>query len=309
LAMACCMLFLVACGDEEMGQGNAEFEITDAPIDDASVDAVMVTVADVKVNGTSISGFTKQTINLKAYQEGNTKLLATALKLDAKSYSKLTLVLDLDHDVNGDAPGCYVRTTDATKYKLSSTASGTMDVVLTKTWKVQNNTTNKIVLDFDLRKSIVYSDNAEARYRFVNEDNLQSSIRVVEKSNTGTIKGSYMETESTNADEVIVYAYKKGTFSFSHEMQPQGEDGMLFSNAVASAQVKESLTGKTFTLALLEAGEYELRFASYNENASGQMEFSAMHQSEIKQNDSVISSITLHGEVTTNISTNITGLF
>jgi hypothetical protein len=307
--MACCLLIPVACSDEEMGKGNAAFEITDAPIDDASVSAVMVTIADIQVSGKSISGFTKQTIDIAAYQEGNTKLLATAMNLDARTYSNLTLVLDLDHDANGDAPGCYVRTTDNVKHKLRSTTSATLEIPISKTWEVQRNATSNIVLDFDLRKSIVHSDNTEAQYRFVNDDNLSGAIRVVNKSKTGTISGSYTETEATNADEVIVYAYKKGTFSFSSEMQPQGEDGVQFSHAIASAQVKESLTGKTFKLALLEAGEYELIFASYNEDASGQMTLTAVHESEMKMNGSVINALTLQSQATANVSINITGLF
>jgi len=100
------MTALIACDDtsEPMGKGDVEFEITDAPSDDASVKGVWVTVADLKVDGKSVPSFAKQTIDLTAYQEGNTKLLATAGQLDAKSYNKLTLVLDLEKDQNGNTP-------------------------------------------------------------------------------------------------------------------------------------------------------------------------------------------------------------
>jgi len=300
------MLVFSACNDEEMGKGNVEFEITDAPIDDASVDAVMVTVADVKVNGVSVAGFTRQTINLKAYQEGNTKLLATAMQLDAKTYNNLTLVLDLDRDADGNSPGCYVRTVDNTKYKLRTTASGTLDVVLSKAWNVRSNATTKVVLDFDLRKSIAYSENAEIRYRFVSDNNLREAIRIVAKENAGTIKGSYQESTNSNADVVIAYAYKRGTFNASTETQAQGEDNLLFAKAVSSVKVKQGLTGKTFTLALLEAGEYEIYFASYNES-TGKMMFSAMLTSETQVDGSVSNFVTVKGELTTNISANITG--
>src|SRR6266850_399275 len=89
------MFMLPACNrsNEPMGRGEAEFQITDAPSDDASIKGVVVTVADIMVDGKSISGFAKQTIDLKTYQEGNTKLLGTA-QLDAKSYNSITLVLD-----------------------------------------------------------------------------------------------------------------------------------------------------------------------------------------------------------------------
>jgi hypothetical protein len=307
LALACCFFFVTACSDEDMGKGDVEFEITDSPIDDASVDAVMVTVADVKVNGVSVSGFSKQTINLKAYQDGNTKLLAAVQQLDAKAYSNLTLVLDLDHDADGNTPGCYVRTADNTKYKLHTTTTGLLDVAIDKSWSIQQNATTKIVLDFDLRKSITYAD-TESRYRFVSSSNLNNSIRVVSKAKAGNIMGTYEESLITGADEVIVFAYKKGTFNMTTETQPQGQDNILFANAISSAKVKSSLTGNSYTLALLEAGDYELRFAKYNDNGSGKMQFTSLLKSETTVNGSISGWVTLNANATTNISTSITGL-
>src|SRR5258706_16088451 len=107
------MFMLPACdrSNDPMGKGDAEFQITDAPSDDASIKSVFVTVTDIKVDGKSVSGFTKQTIDLKAYQEGNTKVLGTGT-VDAKAYSTVLLVLDADADAAGASPGCYVLTTD-----------------------------------------------------------------------------------------------------------------------------------------------------------------------------------------------------
>ena len=102
------MFMLPACdrSNGPMGRGEAEFQITDAPSDDASIKGVFVTVADIKVDGKSISGFTKQTIDLKAYQEGSTKLLGTT-QLDAKAYNNITLVLDADADATANSPGQF----------------------------------------------------------------------------------------------------------------------------------------------------------------------------------------------------------
>src|SRR5258708_29601433 len=98
IIFVCPISMLPACNKKEpMGKGEAEFQITDAPSDDASIQGVFVTVADVKVDGQSLSGFTKQTIDLKAYQQGSTKLLGTA-QFNAKAYSNVTLVLDTDLD-------------------------------------------------------------------------------------------------------------------------------------------------------------------------------------------------------------------
>src|SRR5882724_2855334 len=102
-------LFAACSKDEPAGVGQTEIQVTDAPSDDASIQSVFVTVTEVRVDGKAISGFAKQTIDLKAYQEGSVKSLGTTA-VSAGAHSQLTFVLDVDHDVNGNSPGCYVQT-------------------------------------------------------------------------------------------------------------------------------------------------------------------------------------------------------
>jgi hypothetical protein len=298
-----------ACNDEDgvAGKGEAQFEITDAPSDDANIKSVMVTVADVRVNGTSIEGFTKQTIDLKAYSEGNTKVLGN-LDLDAKSYSNLLLVLDLDHDASGNEPGCYVETADDMKYKLKSTATGTAELALNKSWTVASDAKTRVIMDFDLRKALKYSQDASVKYTFVADENLKTAVRVVTDTKAGTIQGTYEEDTEVDAEKIIVYAYKKGTFNASTETQES--DGVMFRNAVASAEVKESLTGYVYTLAYLEEGDYELHFVGYNQSAeTGRLAYSARLQSQSSVNGSVGDFIHVKAGVTVNISSSVTGIF
>ena len=301
------MSLFLACdkSSEPMGKGEVEFQITDAPSDDASVKGVFVTIADLKVDGKSISGFTKQTIDLKAYQEGKTKLLGTS-QLSAKSYSNLTLILDADKDANGNAPGCYVLTTDDAKYKLRS--SGNVEVVLNKGWSVIANSKSTIIMDFDLRKSIQTMADPSIRYNFVSNDNLKAAIRLMSKDKVGTINGSYSEQANSNADKIIVYAYKKGTFNASTETQSQGDGGIFFKNSDASAEVKQGLTNKTFTLAFLEEGDYELHFAAYKKDlATNRFVFQTMLKSETSANGSAGNFITVQSGITITLSSTITG--
>jgi hypothetical protein len=300
-----------SCNDDETvaGKGEVEFEITDAPSDDANIKAVMVTVADVKVNGVSVEGFSKQTIDLKAYSEGNTRLLGH-MDLDAKAYNNITLILDLDHDANGGEPGCYVLTQDNMKYKLKSTASGVADITLNKSWTVAGNAKTRVVMDFDLRKALTYSADLESRYSFVTDENLRSAVRVVTYAHAGTIKGSYEEDAEVNAEKIIVYAYKKGTFNSEVETQAQGDDQIMFKNAAGSAEVKQSLTGATYTLAFLEEGDYELHFVAYNQNTeTGRYAYVAHLQSETSADGSVANIIHVNGGASINISSSITGVF
>ena len=308
---ACFAVMVSACeerSNEPVGEGEVAFEITDAPIDDANVKSVMVTVADVRVDGKSLSGFSKQTIDLKTYQDGETRLLGSAM-MDARSYSNLTLVLDLNNDDQGDSPGCYVLDQDNTRHQLKSTTSGTLDIAMGQSWKTINNAKTNVVMDFDLRKSIRYADDSEGGYNFVSDNNLNSAVRVVTKQNSATISGSYQDEGSVNADMIIVHAYRKGTFNSSTETQPDAVDGIYFRNAVASAEVKSSLTGKRFTLAFLPEGEYELHYSAYSKNdISGKYTFEAMLQSETIVNGSVGNLIKIEAGVDLSIATKITGV-
>ena len=307
ILFGCSMFMLPACdrSAEPMGKGEAEFQITDAPSDDASIKGVFVTVTDIKVDGKSISGFTKQTIDLKAYQEGSTKVLGTA-QLDAKAYSNITVVLDADADATGTSPGCYVLTTDNAKFKLKS--SGTINVVVNKGWSVVANAKSAMVLDFDLRKSIRQVDDAAIRYNFVSDDNLQSSVRLVSQDNVGTISGSYTEQTSSNADKVFVYAYKKGTFSAATETQAQGSDAIFFKNAVTSTEVKVGLAGNTYKISFLEAGDYELHFAGYTKDAAtNRFVLQTMLKSQTTAGGSIGDYVSIQKGITLSISSTITG--
>ena len=310
LFFICVSLSFAACNDESepAGKGETEFEITDAPVDDSNIRGVFVTVADIKVNGNSLQGFTKQTIDLKAYFDGNTKILGAG-EFDARTYDNLVLVLDVEKDASGNSPGCYVLDHNNTKHNLSTTATGTMEIALNKSWSVVRDSKSNIVMDFDLRKAIRYADGTASQYRFATDNNLKAAVNVVTKAKTGTIEGTYEESNNSNADKIIVYAYKKGTFNANTETNPQGEDAIMFANSVASAEVKGTLSANEFTLAYLEEGEYELYFVGYTrDQATGRYTFESQLESETSVNGSVGNLITVKSGATVNVAATITGI-
>jgi hypothetical protein len=295
--------------DADPGKGKVEFQITDSPSNDTNISGVFVTVTEVRVDGQAISGFSKQTVNLKALQNGNTKVLGMG-ELEAKSYNSVSLVLDLDADENGNAPGSYVQTTDNLKYKLvnSTSTSGTMEIGINKGWEVKNQATTQLIFDFNVDKSVKYSDNASVKYRFVSSANLQAAVRAVVKSESATIKGTYNESTASNAGRVVVYAYKKGTFNAATETTAQGEDATLFKNAVSSATIETGLSGNAYTLAYLDKGEYELHFARYdNESSTNRFVFKNMLQSELKLNGSVVSIVNIQSNADISLAATISG--
>lgn len=309
LAFGCAVILFVSCDDsnEPVGKGNVQFELTDAPSDDANVRSVFVTVTDIKVDGKSIGGVAKTTIDLKAYSEGATKVVAMASQFDAKMYGNVTLVLDLNTDANGASPGCYVQTINGVRYKLRNTADGKAEVVIAKKFEVASNTTTKVVLDFDVRKCVAYDANENVKYRFVADGDLGAAVKLVIREKSGTIKGMYSDN-SASSNKVVVYAYKKGAFSASTETQPQGENQTFFINAAGSSEVRSGLSGREYTIAFLEEGDYELYFAAYEETPSGKASFTGLLQAETSVDGSVGNRIAVEAGATVSISTVIKGI-
>lgn len=256
-------------------KGEAQFEITDSPSDDPNVESAFVTVAAVKVDGEVISSFSgKQTIDLLAYQNGNTKVLGLG-ELEVGTYSNVSLVLDYSADANGTAPGCYVQTKDGQKHALSASSEAEKELSISGNFEVEAESQTNIVMDFDVRKAITRAEaNAESNYSFVTDSEVKSSIRLVAKAQTGKIKGKCEDTFDYGGDKIVVYAYKKGTFNKDAETSGQGSSNIFFKNAVASASVDAS---GNYTLAFLEEGEYEVHYVAYEDSDNdGQTEIKGM---------------------------------
>ena len=264
--------FLASCsnddgtsyGDEK---SKTNFYITDAPTDNTNVKGVIVTVADVKINGVSIEGFTKTTIDLMQYQKGMKKLLGN-LELNTGTYSNITLVLDHQTDASGNAPGSYVLMTNGTVKAIQNSSNS---ININGAFEVLASSENNIVLDFDIRKSIVESGSND--FKFVTSGELSNSVRVVNEANAGEIKGTASDTQNTS-DKIIVYAYAKGTFNAAKETSAQGS-GVMFAKAANSSSVNKA-TG-SYQLNFLSKGDYELHFVSYKDtNNDGKFEFNGL---------------------------------
>ena len=265
------LAFFASCSDDDSldNGGNGEMNstsvyLTDAPVDQANVEAVFVTVSEVKINGKAVEGFSKTTIQLSSLTKGRTELLGK-LDLQSGTTSDITLVL-ADTDAAGNAPGNYVVLDGGAKQELAAAT----EINIKDQVEIVSGATNEIVLDFDLRKTVKQEGD---NYSFVAKSQLENSIRSVNKINTGSVKGDVDNTSEANGEVVVAYAYKKGTYSGSEE-NPNNE-GINFSNAVSSSVVSGS--NGEFEIHFLEEGDYELHFASYSDNDNdGKLEFSGM---------------------------------
>lgn len=312
------MLFLtsfsfMACESDSpaSASGEVQLKITDAPSDDSSIEGVFVTVAEVKVDGESYEGFQgKQTIDIMAYQNGRTKALGLA-DLEAGSYSRLTLVLDTETDENGNAPGCYVARANNEKDDLRANGESTIEITSQKSFEVVENARSSIVLDFDLRKCMQYESNAGSTnaYSFVSQAELNSSLRVVSESSSGSIEGSFDTSIFTDPEKVVVYAYKKGSFNKESETQAQGSGQVQFSNAVSSTTAVEGSGSYGYNISFLEEGDYEVCMVAYEDSDDdGDFEFQGFLNASVFVGGAVTTEVSVSAGAAATLNLDILGI-
>lgn len=251
----------------ERDSGELRIEITDAPVDDPLIEAVYVTISDLKINGASFPEFTKKTINLLDLQDGKTELLGIT-GIEVGEYEEISLVVDgasselvtYVEDVNGEIHGILQES-----------------VVLDKSYdfEIVKDSVLQLVVDFDLRKALNRTSDSLNLYQFVEEGALVEALRVVNKNEAGEINGEV--SNPGNSDQVIAFIYEKGEFAEGAETSLNA-DSLRFANAVTSATVHSD---GGFLFPYLNPGEYELHFASYAVDESNQLEFEGLLETDV----------------------------
>ena len=265
-----CFVLFMGCEKDEVtatsGEGRLEVDMTDAPVDDPDLRGVFVTVTDLRVDGTSVEGFSASTVEVSALQNGRTQGLFSG-NVEAKSYNRLELVLDDQADATGGSPGCYALTEDGKKVALEVANNGVI-AINNSTFALEENATVRAVVDFDLRKAVQRTEDEAKPYRFAASSRLNNSLRFTTRAKSGTISGKVTDN-SGKSSTIVVYAYASGAYS---NAETEGDANNRFLKATSSTRVKAD---GSYTLAFLESGTYELVAAAYaDEDDDGHTEFS-----------------------------------
>lgn len=304
-------IFFIQCAKDDDttpsdgAKGQLTMSITDAPSDDANVKGTFVTISEVKIDGKTVEGFTKQTIEISAYQNGNAKLLYDG-EVEAKAHSSVTLVMDYESDASGNSPGCYVLTNDNQKHRLAATSETKGEISLSKAFVVEENSNTELVIDFDLRKSIVHdtNDQDQTDYRFVTKAELNNSIRIMKKESCGDVKGKITASAFLNED-VYVFIYKKGQYNASVETMGQGSSHVFFAKAVTSAEVEQD---GDYHLAFIEEGDYEVYIAKYEKDAANKSVFKGMVNATSAIPGLLLNNIQVSAQSQIQLNINVTGI-
>lgn len=240
--------------------GTLNLSITDAPIDDADVIGVWITIQSVQYNlgdqWDTMEGFDgPRAFNLLELTNGESALLG-ALQLPAGEYTQIRFILDAPDEGQGPPsnPGSYVEYSDDSGEPdvplfVPSGAQTGYKVVSEEPFTVPENGEVDITVDFDLRKAIVVAGSRML---------LKPTLRLVVEDQTGTISGSVTHDTLSEGHSLVVFAYETGEYDGS---EPEsGDNG--FDNAVTSANVSDG----SYTLAFLPAGTYDVVVAEFDAN-------------------------------------------
>lgn len=291
-------LALGACRKDGSADANLRIAMTDAPVDDARVKGVFITVVDLRVDGQALEGFTPTTFEISAYQRGALKMLAQT-RLDPGTYREITLVLDYSQSVSGQTPGCWVEEHNGTKHPLQSTSA---TLTLSKTFVVSQDKPTILVLDMDLRKAIRRNSTGGSGYALVANAELRAATRVLVQGQTGVL-GGHCDNPVTSSDRILVHAYHKGTYNALLErIEVQG---LAFGNAVTSAAVDAR---GDYELHFLPPGDYELVFVACKDlNGNGEMDLQGTLLLNVLTGQD-LKAVSVQAESRTSVNVRVSGL-
>lgn len=244
-------------------EGRIRVALTDAPLDDPALAEVYVTFTGVRIGDEALPNLSeRRTVDISNYTEGQTIQYGSDQSVEAGVYAGLTVALDLGSDAGGVAPGAYV--TDSLGRKTSlAYGQETVELRVNDPFEVVEGQLTELVLDFDLRQAVLRE--GEAGYTFGGDMNLTSSLRLIDKTEAGSIEGTVDEHSLFRDNGTrIVFAFPRGSFEAAAAFEGD------FSAAVTSARV--DATGR-FRLSYLPSGGYDLIVVDYaDEDGDGRIE-------------------------------------
>lgn len=252
----------ISCSDDDKDakDGKVSIYITDAPIDDANIEAVVIAIEKIQMKGPDGWETVKEfeppfSLNILDYQNGESYFVTEEF-IEAGTYTEVRLELDAADDDDGpdEIEGSYIKFKDDTKKALVIPSGSSSGYKVKGEFTLPEEGAVAVTLDFDARRSIVKAGSS-GKYL------LKPTVRLITNQEAATINGHFSEYDQYA--QVVVYAYEKDTYT-SSEATADGDEA-LFSNAVTSAKVNDS---GNFKLAFLSPGQYDLIVTTNNSDGS-----------------------------------------
>ena len=268
--------------------GELTIKITDAPVDSAA--AVWVQFSGVTVKPNDGSAFdiifdTPLNINLLSLQAGKTEVLLENVRVPVGTYNWIRLHVNAVRDLVMDS---YIELNDGSQHELNVPGGAQTGLQIINNIDVGSNADVNLLIDFDLRQSIVVMGNGDYA--------LSPVLRMVDMDKTGNLTGVIDAALLSSADcsdanpltgnAVYVFAGENVT---PDDIDGRNDDPVATANVILNNETGDY----EYMVSYLETGEYTVAFTcqadSDQPDSNENIIFSTTENVEVEKEGEIIS--------------------
>lgn len=260
------LLVLGGCGGDSntaiaisSGSGFLTLRVTDAPVDDAA--EVVVVFTGVELQRTEedsiiIDFAAPRSIDLLQFRNGQTANLIEGSPVPPGEYQGLRLRISAEQNLQN---GSRIRLRDGRQFPLFIPSFAQSGLKLNRRFTVAQGNITRLLIDFDLRKSIVAPPGLEPNWI------LRPSLRLVDELQVGTLTGTVDVAALATAQQRNTNTCRAGVYVFAgSNVTPDDMDGIAVDgiDPVAYRPVIPSVAGAptNYNIEFLEVGDYTVAF-------------------------------------------------
>ena len=257
-------LILCACGSTDSttsttSTGFLDLALTDAPVDEAAEVLVVVEAIELKpvdAEAITIDLTPVRRLDLLQYRNGETFNLLEQARVQAREYEWLRLRIRAQENLQD---GSYIRLRDGRQFPLFIPSGAETGLKLIRRFTVSQGGVTRLLIDFDLRKSLVQPPGQSPNWI------LKPVLRLMDRLRTGTLAGTVNLTDLAASFGLGRTECDAGLYLFAGaDRVPDDMDGDPSDGAdpvvYRPLDPARELTQAEYRIHYLEEGPYTLAF-------------------------------------------------
>lgn len=257
-------LALAGCGGSDDDSGLLSLKITDSPIDNATAVVVVFTGVELKpadgapfsidfCGPSDVPSECRKQIDLLQLQDGVTDDLLSNEEVPAGQYQWMRLKVLAERN---QSDGSYIAMEEGGEYPLFVPSGAQTGLKLMRPFVVAQGGTTRLVVDFDIRKSVIAPPGLAPNYL------LKPTLRLMDELLTGTIEGQVdlvalgNEQGAETCDGGVYLFSGFGATPDDMDGEIDGADPVVYKSLVPA--VGETIA--SYMIPFVEAGEYTVAF-------------------------------------------------